>query len=107
MSGIGIKRVAGYLDSGGRTNIEVFENREAPFAAQGPVDHLCLEVENLDAALEVLRRHGIEIRDGAKKLGVDNTWQAWIRDPSGTKIELFEYTGKSAQFLGGDRKANW
>ena len=24
-----------------------------------------------------------------------------------TKIELFEYTAKSAQFVGGDREANW
>jgi len=96
-----------YLDSGGRTNIEVFENPKAPFAAQGQADHLCLEVENLDNAMAVLRQHGIEIRDNGKKFGVDDTWQAWIKDPSGTKIELFEYTVKSAQFVGGDREANW
>ena len=30
-----------------------------------------------------------------------------IKDPSGTKIELFEYTDRSAQFVGGDREANW
>jgi catechol 2,3-dioxygenase-like lactoylglutathione lyase family enzyme len=96
-----------YLDTGSRTNIEVFENTSAPFRQQGQVDHLCLEVEDLDKALEVLRHHGIEIRDNKKKMGVDDTWQAWIKDPSGTKIELMEYTAKSAQFVGGDREANW
>ncbi len=96
-----------YLDTGTRTFIEVFENPGAPFTHQGQADHLCLEVVNLDKALEVLRKHGIEIRDGQKKKGVDETWQAWIKDPSGTKIELFEYTEKSAQFVGGDREANW
>jgi len=96
-----------YLETGGRTNIEVFENPAAPFRTQGQTDHLCLEVDSLDKAIEVLRKHGIEIRDNAKKLGVDDTWQAWIKDPSGTKIELFEYTAKSAQFVGGDREANW
>jgi hypothetical protein len=29
------------------------------------------------------------------------------RDPSGSRIELFEYTSKSAQFVGGDRVADW
>ena len=96
-----------YLDTGGRTNIEVFENPNAPFSSQGQVDHLCLEVENLDKALEVLRAKNIEIRGKAKSMGVDETWQAWIKDPSGTKIELFEYTARSAQFVGGDREANW
>jgi glyoxylase I family protein len=100
-------RIGFYLDTGARTFIEVFTNPNAPFTQQGQVDHLCLEVVSLDKALEALRRHGIEIRDGQKKKGVDETWQAWIKDPSGTKIELFEYTDKSAQFVGGDREANW
>ena len=42
-----------------------------------------------------------------KKRGVDGTWQCWLTDPDGTKIELFEYTEDSAQFKGGDRVANW
>ncbi len=96
-----------YLAAGGRTFIEVFHNPMAPFAKQGQVEHFCLEVQSLDAALTRLRQHGVEIRDDAKKLGVDETWQAWISDPSGTRIELFEYTAKSAQFVGGDREANW
>jgi len=101
-------KIGFYLETGTRTFIEVFSNPKAPFhQQQGQVDHLCLEVTNLDQALQVLRQHGIEIRDDQKKKGVDETWQAWIKDPSGTKIELFEYTAKSAQFVGGDCEANW
>ncbi len=100
-------KIGFYLTVGERTFIEVFTNPKAPFENQGQVDHFCLEVASLDRALAVLRQHNIEIRDGNKKLGVDQTWQAWIKDPSGTKIELFEYTAKSAQFVGGDREANW
>lgn len=96
-----------YLDTGARTFVEVFQNPEAPFKQQGQVDHLCLEVASLDKALEVLKRHGIESTYGPKKKGVDDTWQVWIKDPSGTKVELFEYTDISAQFVGGDREANW
>ncbi|TIN52895.1 MAG: VOC family protein, partial [Mesorhizobium sp.] len=40
-------------------------------------------------------------------LACDDTFQAWIRDPNDVKIELFEYTEKSAQFAGGDRIADW
>ena len=30
-----------------------------------------------------------------------------MTDPNGVRIELFEYTPKSAQFVGGDRIADW
>lgn len=92
-----------YLDAGGRTNVEVFERAEAGAAAR--IDHLCLEVEDIDAAVAHVRDLGVAITD--KKLGVDATWQAWVTDPNGVRIELFQYTDRSAQFLGGDRVADW
>lgn len=30
----------------------------------------------------------------------DNIYQAWIIDPNSVKVELFEYTDKSTQFIG-------
>ncbi len=30
-----------------------------------------------------------------------------MTDPNGVRIELFQYTDASAQFLGGDRTADW
>ncbi len=94
-----------YLTAGGRTNIEVFQKSETSFEERNQINHVCLEVHSLDAAIAALRDKGISITD--KKLGVDETWQAWTADPNGVKIELFEYTEQSAQFRGGDRVANW
>lgn len=94
-----------YLDAGGRSNIEVFHKAGSSFDEANQINHICLEVEDLDAAVAQIRAKGVAITD--KKLGVDDTWQAWTADPNGVKIELFEYTPKSAQFAGGDRAANW
>jgi lactoylglutathione lyase/glyoxylase I family protein len=94
-----------YLTAGGKTNIEVFQKTESSFAESNQINHICLEVNSLDDAIAHIRAHGVTITD--KKFGVDDTWQAWTADPNGVKIELFEYTEKSAQFLGGDRVANW
>jgi lactoylglutathione lyase/glyoxylase I family protein len=94
-----------YLDAGGRTNIEVFRKSESSFAETNQINHICLEVHSLDAAIAAIRAKGVTVTD--KKLGVDDTWQAWAADPNGAKIELFEYTAKSAQFVGGDRVADW
>jgi lactoylglutathione lyase/glyoxylase I family protein len=94
-----------YLDAGGRTNIEVFENPEWSYGPENQINHLCLEVEDIDAAVAHVRDRGVEITN--KKFGCDDTWQAWVTDPNGVRIELFQYTDKSAQFVGGDRVANW
>ena len=93
-----------YLDAGGRTNIEVFERSDVA-APAARIDHLCLEVEDIDAAIAHVRGAGVAITD--KKFGVDETWQAWVTDPNGVRIELFQYTERSAQFVGGDRVADW
>ena len=94
-----------YLATENRTFIEIFLHDEAPFTKTGPVNHLCLEVADLPAAVAHLRAQNIEISD--PKYGCDDTWQAWTKDPSGTPLELFQYTSKSAQFQGGDREIDW
>ncbi|RVD28333.1 VOC family protein [Mesorhizobium sp. M4B.F.Ca.ET.017.02.2.1] len=94
-----------YLDCGGRSHVEVFQNDEARYSDRNQINHFCLEVENIDAAIAHIRSKGVEVT--SKKLACDDTFQAWIRDPNGVKIELFEYTAKSAQFTGGDRIADW
>ncbi|RWL82096.1 MAG: VOC family protein [Mesorhizobium sp.] len=94
-----------YLDCGGRSHVEVFEKHVASYSDRNQINHLCLEVEDIDAAIAHIRSKGIEVTQ--KKLACDNTFQAWISDPNGVRIELFEYTAKSAQFTGGDRVADW
>lgn len=95
-----------YLNAGGRSHIEVFQRDNAAFAETNQINHLCLEVENLQAAIDHAAAEGVQVTKGAKK-GCDDTWQCWLTDPNGVKIELFEYTDKSAQFAGGDRVADW
>jgi lactoylglutathione lyase/glyoxylase I family protein len=99
------RRIGLYIEAGARTWIEIFSHADAPFPTLGAINHFCLEVNSIDEAIAHIRAKGVEITD--KKYGVDDTWQAWIKGPSGERIELFEYTPKSAQFVGGDRIADW
>ena len=94
-----------YLDAGNRTFVEVFENAAAEYSGKNQMNHMCLEVEDLAEAVAHIRSQGIE--PTPEKKACDDTWQAWIDDPNGVKIELFQYTEASAQFLGGDREADW
>jgi glyoxylase I family protein len=98
-------RMGFYLAAGGRTYIEVFTDKDAPFTPRGQINHFCFEVTSLDEAILHIRKKGVAVTN--KKYGVDDTWQAWLADPSGSRIELFEYTAKSAQFVGGDRTPDW
>ncbi len=94
-----------YLGVGNGSFIEVFHKPGTSHAETNQINHLCLEVEDIAAAVEHLNANGVEATP--KKIGCDGTWQSWIRDPSGVKIELFQYTENSAQFTGGDRVATW
>ena len=47
-----------------------------------------------------MKNCGVAITD--KEMGAANSWQAWITDPNGVKIELHQYTKKSCQILGND-----
>jgi lactoylglutathione lyase/glyoxylase I family protein len=94
-----------YFTAGGRTNVEFFEKADARFEETNRINHIAFEVEDMDKAVAHIRSKGVSITD--KKFGVDETWQAWTADPNGIKIELFQYTPTSAQFVGGDRAADW
>ncbi len=94
-----------YLNAGGRSHVEVFEKAAAEYSDRNQINHFCLEVESIDAAIAHIRSKHVEITN--KKYACDDTYQAWVRDPNGVRIELFEYTDKSAQFHGGDRVADW
>jgi lactoylglutathione lyase len=59
-----------------------------PFANVG-YNHLCLEVDDIDAAIAELTSRGVALTQ-QKKLGVDHNYQAWIADPEGNRIELMQ-----------------
>jgi len=94
-----------YAKAGEMTFIEVFMqtqdvNRERPV-----VTHFCLEVEDLDAVIETLEGRGVEVTN--KKRGGDTSWQAWITDPNGVRIELMQYTETSSQYTGNTVQVDW
>ncbi len=92
----GRDKIGFYLDFGNRTFIEVFKKGESRFEESNQINHICLETEDLDAFIAHVRGKGVDIT--AKKFGVDGTWQAWLADPSGVKLEIFQYTPQSMQF---------
>ena len=93
-----------YLKTGENTYIEVFTQNEVNHN-KPIIQHLCLEVEDLDAVISAVRGKGAEITD--KKQGTDKSWQAWMTDPSGVRIELMQYTDESSQFTGNPCIVTW
>ncbi|WIJ23593.1 VOC family protein [Devosia sp. RR2S18] len=85
----------------------MFRKGESRFAETDQINHICLETEDIDGFIEAVRSKGAEITD--KKLGVDGTWQAWMADPNGVKLEIFQYTEDSMQFgpRGAECQVNW
>lgn len=95
-----------YFATGDVTFVEIFDQRGAVKQWGGEVRlmrsnheahlrHFCFEVEGLEALVAKLTQLGIEVRPIA--VGMDNSKQAWIKDPDGNDIELMEYTPKSLQ----------
>jgi catechol 2,3-dioxygenase-like lactoylglutathione lyase family enzyme len=91
------QRFGFYIKLGNGTFIEVFE-RDA-ISGQGSIAHLALEVDDMDAMIARVKSHGYDIGD--KKMGADHSWQVWLQDPNGVRIELHEYTPESCQLVGG------
>jgi glyoxylase I family protein len=58
----------------------------------GLVTHLALEVDDLGAMLARVRERGVEIGGGPMARG-DGVDQAFILDPDGYVVEMFERTG--------------
>ena len=57
--------------------------------------HICLEVDDIEEAVRRLRERGVAVSD--VKVGNDRSYQAWISDPDGNRIELHGYTPESKQ----------
>lgn len=83
-----------YLHIGGRSFIELFQGSyQEP--AQGSYRHFCLEVDDIEATAAELRSRGVEVTE--VKLGKDQSYQCWLTDPDGNRIELHQYTAESLQ----------
>jgi catechol 2,3-dioxygenase-like lactoylglutathione lyase family enzyme len=91
-----------YIHFGNNTFIEVFKGEPGEI---GNIAHVAIEVEGMDALIQRIKEHGVEI--GEKALGGDNSWQVWVTDPNGIRIEFHEYTPESKQLVGGTVVATW
>lgn len=89
-----------YLQINDHNFIEVFQ-ADANSSEESPqVKHFCLEVDDIDKTIEAINNCGVSTTD--KKKGRDNSWQTWLTDPNGIKIELHQYTDQSSQVVGSD-----
>jgi catechol 2,3-dioxygenase-like lactoylglutathione lyase family enzyme len=89
------RRYGLYLHLGGRNFIELFVGQLGERAEKQSFRHICLEVDDIESTVRALRERGIEVSDA--KLGGDQSYQAWITDPDGNRMELHQYTPASWQ----------
>ena len=96
-----------YVECGKMTFIEIFDQAGAVQQWGGSVAelqsgskyrHLCFEVEDLEKYRSQLI--GRDVTISPITVGMDNSKQAWIKDPDGNDIELMEYTPTSFQKRG-------
>jgi glyoxylase I family protein len=85
--------------------IEIFSTDAATEAGRQRIHHFCLEVADINAVRERLQKHGLTVTP--PKLGCDQTWQCWCKDPDGTEIEFQQYTPQSSQFTRRDCVVDW
>ncbi len=86
-----------YLHVAGDRFIEVFPGGPPPSPnREGSFMHICLLTDDINAAVEHLRKNGAPIdREAAR--GLDGNLQAWTRDPDGNEIELMQLSEDSPQ----------
>lgn len=90
-----------YLEIGTYFFIELFYDNEKRATIQQDSErlgylHLCIEVDNLKEFKKQIEKNGINC-DGEIKMQTDNSWQLWVTDPDGNRIEIMEYTQQSKQ----------
>ncbi len=93
-----------YLACGDTTFVEIFDQHKAaavwggdtsPLTRGNQCSHFCLEVTDINDVRQMLLDRGADV--GPTKQGIDHSWQCWITDPDGNRIELMEYTHRSGQ----------
>ena len=89
-----------YLKTGGGAFVELFTKGgarpEAPRNASG-FKHLCLGVDDIEAALHDLQAKGLDVDPGGIRTGRSKCKQYFIADPDGVRIELMQLLPESLQ----------
>lgn len=97
-------RMGAYVAFPGGGFIEMFESPGA-FEGRPNITHLCIEVDDIQESVRELNARGVETTP--VKLGCDQSYQTWIKDPDGTRIELHQYTPASSQRTGAACRVDW
>ena len=58
--------------------------------------HLCLQVADIHEAWDELTARGVEPTSQIRR-GIDRSYQFWVADPDGNRIEIMQYTKESHQ----------
>ena len=74
----------------GETGHEVHLFTEEGFGSNSTAQHLCLQVDDIDAYRARLADHGVEIQETTP---IHNRPRFFVRDPFGNLIELTQITG--------------
>ena len=90
------KLIGFYLEVAPNSYVEVFQDDAVDPNAKAPIRHICFQVDDVDAFIRRLKAQGCQVSD--KKMGGDNSWQSWVTDPAGVRIEFHQYTPESCQF---------
>lgn len=98
-------KIAGaYFEVGAGNYIEMFE-KDIDSVTNTGITHFCLETTDIDEAIRWFDTN--EVDHTEKKLGSDQSWQIWVTDPDGNRIEIHQYTAKSSQLTGESAIINW
>jgi catechol 2,3-dioxygenase-like lactoylglutathione lyase family enzyme len=98
-------RVSGfYFEVGNKNFVEVFEGKGTENNSP-QILHMCFETDDVKGLKKMLDSK--KVKTTQIKLGVDNSYQFWVKDPDGIDIEFLEYTDKSSQFTKQNVEMNW
>ena len=82
--------------SAGTCLIELVEKSDIPTRGTGVIDHIAVEVDDLDAAIENAKAQGIAV--DAAKIGtapiLGGIRNVFFEGPDGERLEFFEYCNK-------------
>ena len=91
-----------YIEAAPNQYIELFyagpgEKKDASNPAEHfGYQHVCFEVDDIQAAWDAVTANGL-VPDTPISLGCDETYQFWLTDPDGNRMEFHQYTEKSFQ----------
>jgi len=99
------KIIGFYMKTANETFVEVFLTDEVEKTGKQVLNHFCLETDSIENLRKTLIERGYA--PGEIKMGADQTFQFWMKDPNGMDLEFQEYTAKSAQRTGTNVEVNW